>query len=330
MIDLRPLLRPFPLFLVFLFVAVAIVDLVHSLRETPEPPPVLLRRGMIQFEELNPVIDFRPRPPDPEVVYRPELRLTGRKWSAPEGRGVWMTADGAALELAVAAGGHRVMILDCRPAAAGQSIRSLVVTINDRGGGAVDLTKGWGRYRVDLPANAVRAGNNRIVFGLPDVKGAPTLRPHLLVRRLGFFFDESVRDRAVLRERPVSVDFEEGAVSFFASGTLEVPFSVDDRIDALKLKYRFRRAGGRAEVVVGRPQGEGVGRDADFQRSMSVERRRGGRIRVPLHGRRGDFVLKIRVDLNPQPAWLDLTSLRLVKENRSADRPRRRRARPVE
>ena len=327
--DLRPLLRPGPLILIFLFAAVAIVDLVYSLRETPDQPPVLLRRGMIQFEELNPVIDFRPRPPESGVVYQPEPRLTGRKWSAPERRGVWMTADGAALELAVAAGGHRVMILDCRPAGGRQPIRSLVVTINDRGCGTVDLTKGWGRYRVVLPANAVRAGNNRIVFGLP-VNGAPTLRPHLLVRRLGFFFDERVRDRAVFQERPVSVDIAEGAVSVFASGVLEVPFSVDDRIDALKLKYRFRRAGGRAEVVVGRPQGEGVGRDADFQRSMSVERRRGGRIRIPLHGRRGDFVLKIRVDLNPQPAWLDLTSLQLVKENRSADRPRRRRARPVE
>jgi hypothetical protein len=330
MIDLRRLLRPFPRFLVFLFVAVAIVDLVHSLRETPEQPPVLLRRGMIQFEELNPVIDFRPWPPDPEVEYRPELRLTGRKWSAPERRGVWMTADGAALELAVAEGGHRVMILDCRPAGGSQQIRDLVVTINDRGCGSVDLTKGWGRYRVDLPANALRAGNNRIVFGLPDVKGAPTLRPHLLMRRLGFFFDEGVRDRAILRKRPMSVDIAEGAVSFFASGTLEVPFSVDDRIDALRLKYRFRNAGGRAEVVVGRPQGEGVGRDADFQRSITVDRRRGGRVRIPLHGRRGDFVLKIRVDLNPRPAGLDFTSLQLVKENRSADRPRRRQARPAE
>ena len=328
--DLRPLLRPVPLILVFLFAAVAIVDLVHSLRVTPEQPPVLLRRGMIQFEELNPVIDFRPRPPESDAVYQPEPRLAGGNWSVPERRGVWMTADGAALELAVAAGGHRVMILDCRPAGGGRPIRSLEVTINDHGCGTVDLTKGWGRYRVDLPPDAVRAGNNRIAFGLPDVNGAPTLRPHLLVRRLGFFFDESVSDRAVLRERPVSVDIAEGAVSVFASGVLEVPFSVDDRIDALRLKYQFRRAGGRAEVVVGRPQGEGVGRDADFQRSISVERRRGGRIRIPLHGRRGDFVLRIRVELNPQPAWLDFTSLRLVKENRSTDRPRRRRARPVE
>ena len=328
--DLRPLLRPVPLILVFLFAAVAIVDLVHSLRETPEQPPVLLRRGMIQFEELNPVIDFRPRPLESDVVYQPEPRLTGRKWSAPERRGVWMMADGAALELAVAAGGHRVMILDCRPAGGGRPIRSLDVTINDRGYGTVDLTKGWGRYRVDLPPDAVRAGNNWIAFGLPDVNGAPTLRPHLLVRRLGFFLDESVSDRAIRRERPVSVDIAEGAVSIFASGTLEVPFSVDDRIDALRLKYTFRKAGGRADVVVGRPQGEGVGRDADFQLSITVERKRGGRIRIPLHGRRGDFVLKIRVDLNPQPAGLDLTSLQLVKENRSAARPRRRQARPAE
>ncbi len=323
MMDLRPLLRPVPLILIVLFAAVAIVDLVHSLRQTPELPPALLRRGIVQFEELNPVIDFRLRPLDSEVVYRPEPRLVGRKWSKPEQGGVWVTQDGAALELAVAVGGHRVMILDCRPAAGRRPIRSLIVTINGRGCGTVNLTKGWGRYRIFLPENAVRTGNNRIVFELPDANGAPTPRPLLLARRLGLFFDESVGDDAILRKPPVSVDITEGAVSFFASGILEVPFVVDDRTDALNLRYRFRKAGGRAEVVVGRPQGEGAGRDADFQRSVSVERKRGGRIRIPLHGRRGEFVLKIRVDLNPQPARLDLTSLRLVKENRSARRRQR-------
>jgi hypothetical protein len=273
----------------------------------------------VQFEELNPVIDFRPQSPDPEVVYRPEPRLVGRKWSQVEQRGVWATFNGAALELAVAVGGHRVMILDCRPAGGSQSIRNLTVTVNDRRCGTVNLANGWGRYRIILPENAVRTGNNRIVFELPDANEGPTHRPHLLVRRMGLFFDEGVGD-AVLGKPPVSVDFAEGAVSIFASGTLEVPFSVDDRIDALELRYRFRKTGGRAEVVVGRPQGEGAGRDADFRRSVSAERKRGGRIRIPLHGRRGDFVLRIRVDLNPQPARLDLTSLRLVKENRSARR----------
>ena len=318
--DLRPLLRPVPLFLVFLFAAVAVVDLVHSLRETPELPPDLLRRGVVQFEELNPVIDFRPQSPDPEVVYRPEPRLVGRKWSQVEQRGVWATSNGAALELAVAVGGHRVMILDCRPAGGKQSVPSVKVTINDHGCEVVNLANGWGRYRIILPEDAVRTGNNRIVFEFPDANEGPTPRPHLLVRRMGLFFDVSVGENAVLGKPPVSVDIAEGAVSFFASGTLEVPFAVDDRIDALELRYRFRKAGGRAEVVVGRPQGEGVGRDADFQRSVSAERKRGGRIRIPLHGRRGDFVLRIRVDLNSQPARLDLTSLRLVKENRSARR----------
>jgi len=322
--DLRPLLRPAPLFLIFLFAAVAIIDVVHSLREPPEGPPALLRRGVIQFEELDPVFDFRPRSPDSGVVYQPKPRLTGRTWSAPERRGVWVTADAAALEFAATAGGHRVMILDCRPAGGRRSVRRLTITINDRLCGTVDITNGWGRYRLVLPDNAVRAGNNRVVFDLPDANGAPTGRQRLLVRRIGFFIDQDVGDNALLQKDPLSVDIAGEAVSFFASGTLEVPFTVDDRIDSLELKYRFRKAGGRAEVVVGRPQGEGVGRDADFRLSVSAEMKRGGRIRIPLHGRRGDFVFKIRVDLNSQPAQLDLTSLRLVKENRSTGRRRQR------
>ncbi len=321
MIDLRSLLRPFPLFLVFLFVAVAIVDLVHSLRETPEQPPALLRTGIVRFVELNPVIDFRPQPPDPEVVYQPEPKLMGRKWFQPERRGVWVTKDGATLKLDVADGGHRVMILDCLPAGGRRPIRSLVVTVNGLRCGPVDLAKGWGRYRVVLPMNAIRPGRNRIVFEFPDANRARAHRRYLLVRRLGFFLDESIGDDAVLRRHPASVDMAEGAVSFFASGTLEVPFTVDDRTDALKLRYRFNQAGGRAEVVVGRPQGSGVGRDADFHCSVSSDQKLGGRIRIPLHGRRGIFVFRIRVDLKPQPARLNLTSLALVKENRSA-RPR--------
>jgi hypothetical protein len=321
MIDLRPLLRPFPLFLVLLFAAVAIVDLVHSLRETPEQPPALLRTGIVRFEELNPVIDLRPQPPDPEVVYQPEPELVGRKWSQPERRGVWATNDGAALKLDVEVGGHRVMILDCLPAGGKRPIRRLAVKVNGRRFGPVNLAKGWGRYRVVLPKNAIRPGSNRIVFEFPDANRARLRRRYLLVRRLGLFLDESVDDDAVLRRHPVSVDMAEGAVSFFASGTLEVPFTVDARIDALKLRYRFNQAGGRAEVVVGRPQGSGVGRDADFHCSVSADRKLGGRIRIPLHGRRGGFVFNIRVDLNPQPARLNLTSLGLVKEDRPA-RPR--------
>ena len=318
MIDLRPLLRPFPLFLVFLFIAVAIVDLVHSLRETPDQPPALLRRGIVQFEELNPVIDFRPHPPDPEVVYKPEPKLIGRKWSQPERRGVWARKDGATLKLNFAVGGHRVMILDCLPAGGRHPVRGLVVKVNGRRFGTVHLAKGWGRYRVVLPKNAIRPGSNRIVFGFPDADRARTRRRYLLVRRLGFFLDESVGDGAVLRKHPVSVDMVEGAVSVSASGILEVPFTVDDRIDALELRYGFNQAGGSAEVVVGRPQGSGVGRDADSHRSVSSDRKRRGRVRIPLHGRRGDFVFRIRVDLNSQPARLNLTSLGLVKENRSA------------
>ena len=321
MMDLRSVLRPVPLFLIFLFAAVAIVDLVHSLRDTPEQPPALLRRGIVQFEELNPVIDFRPQPPYPEVVYRPEPRLIGRKWSQPERRGVWATNDGATLKLDFALGGHLVMILDCLPAGGRRPIRSLVVKVNGRRCGTVHLAKGWGRYRVVLPKNAIRPGSNQFVFEFPDAARARTRRRYLLVRRLGFFLDESVGDGAVLRKHPVSVDIVEGAVSVSLSGILEVPFTVDARIDALKLRYRFYQAGGSADVVVGRPQGSGVGRDADFHCSVSADQKESGRIRIPLHGRRGGFVFKIRVDLNPQPARLNLTSLGLVKENRSA-RPR--------
>ena len=105
--DLRAALRPLPLVLVFLFAAVAVVDIVQTIRTTPEPPPSLLGDGAIKIVELEPVFDLRPPQPQFADKLVAAVTMVGEQWSTPEKRGVWMMGDVATLDIAVTDGGHR-------------------------------------------------------------------------------------------------------------------------------------------------------------------------------------------------------------------------------
>ncbi len=124
------------------------------------------------------------------------------------------------------------------------------------------------------------------------------------------------------RRSAIEVDPDRDRVIIYRSGTLRVPFVLDDRTDALRVRYDFSGVNGRAELQVARPQGTGEGLDSVIRRTVSARESRSGRIRVPLHGRRGDFVLQMDVELGPGSGRLELPSVKLVKEG---DPTRRRR-----
>ena len=65
--DLRRLLRPLPLFLIALFVAVAIGDMVQKLTEEPPSPPEIAGSAVPVFSAWGPVIDFRAPLSDPAL-----------------------------------------------------------------------------------------------------------------------------------------------------------------------------------------------------------------------------------------------------------------------
>jgi len=301
--DLRAALRPLPLVLILLFVAVAVVDIVQTIRSTPEPPPSLLGHGTIKILELEPVVDLRPGRTNSASGYVAAVSLVGEQWSEPETRGVWMTGDGATLDLAVADGGQRVMILDCTTARGRRRVATVGLEINAMDCGTVELEEGWRRY-------------------LSGRTATETDRQRLLLRRVGLFFDADVDARAIERRPAVVVDPVAETVVFRASGSLEVPFTLDDLVDALQFRYRFTSENDHADIVVARPQGAGAGRDAEFRRSLSAQTRKSGRVRIPLHGRRGAFVFRISADLDHRPARLDITALRLIKEGDPTRRPR--------
>jgi hypothetical protein len=317
----RRLLRPLPLILIFVFVAVAVADLVQKLTEVPPPPPEIAGVAIPRFDALEPVIDFRLQDGDPEVEIRPIPELVQGQWSAPKSHGVWARGAVAELRLELAAGGHRVLILECQPTSGKRPVGSLHVTVNGLDLGVVDLIPGWHRYRLALPEGAVRPGSNRVALRFPDRAPAERPRRALLIRKLGWFLDDDVDTEVLDDARPVSLDLDAERVNIRRSGILKIPVILDDRTDALQMRYRFPSGSGRAEVAVKQSEDGGVGLDDAMRATMSAEEQNTGRIRVPLHGRRGAFMVHIWADLDPSGSQLLISSLRLVEEGDPTRRP---------
>jgi hypothetical protein len=314
------------LVVIFVFAAVAVVDLVQTLRTSREPPPSLLRDGAITIVELEPVVDLRPPRDHSAGTFVDAVTLVGEQWSTPEKRGVWVIDDGATLDIAVTDGGHRVLLLECLSVRGRWRVSKIGVEINGRPFGAVEIEEGWQRYRLPLPEEAVERGVNRIVFRLPE-RTTATGRRSILLRRFGLFLDQEVGSRAIERRSAVVVDPVAETAIFRAPGSLEIPFTLDDRVDALQFRYSFASENDHAEIVVCRPQGIGAGHDAEIRRRLSAAARTRGRVRIPLHGRRGEFLLRISAFSEDRSARLNITSLRLIEEGDPTRRPRRGRLR---
>jgi hypothetical protein len=320
--DFRRLLRPLPLVLIFLFVAVAVADLVQTLTEEPPPPPEIMRSTSPRFQAREPVIDFRPGGGDPEVLMLPVPELAHDRWSAPKSQGVWAKGAAADIQLDFEIGGFRLLILECRPASGKDSVRELRLTVNGINCGAVDIESEWMRYRLAVPEGAVRPGANRVVFTFPDRDRTERPGRSLLIRKLGWFLDDTVGVEVLDDARSVSLDLDAERVTIRRSGTLEIPLVLDDRSDSLQMRYRFPSGAGRAEVMVEQSGDEGVGLDKAKKTTVTADDKSVGRLRIPLHGRRGTYVVRIRADLGPPDSQLLISSLRLVEEGDPSRRPR--------
>jgi len=317
--EYRRLLRPLPLILIFLFVAVAVADLVQKLTEEPPPPPEIAGAANTRFDAFEPVIDFRANRGDAAVEILPIPEFERGQWSDPKSQGAWAKGAAATFRLDLAAGGHRVLILECRPASGKNPVQKLHLTINGIDCGSIELKPEWKRYRLVLPKAVVRPGSNRVGLLFPDRNPAARPRRALLIRKLGWFLDKNVDVEVLNGARPVSLDLDAERVNIRRSGILEIPVVLDDRTDALQMRFRFSSGAGRADVVMEQSQ-DGIIDDA-MRAAMRPTDKNSGRIRIPLHGRRGPFVIRIRADLEPFGSQLLISSLRLVEEGDPTRRP---------
>jgi len=317
--EYRRLLRPLPVILIFFFVAVAVADLVQKLTEEPPPPPEIAGSGIPRFEALEPVIDFRANRGNAAIEILPIPDFEPGQWSDPKSQGVWAKGAAATFRLDLAAGGHRVLILECRPASGKNPVRKLYLTINGIDRGSIELEPEWKRYRIVLPEGAVRPGSNRVDLLFPERNTVARPRRALHIRKLGWILDKNVDVEVLDGSRPVSLDLDAERVNIRRSGILEIPVVLDDRTDALQMRFRFSSGTGRADVVMEQSE-DGIIDDA-IRVAMRPTDKNSGRIRIPLHGRRGPFVIRIRADLEPFGSQLLISSLRLVEEGDPTRRP---------
>ncbi|MDX2438645.1 MAG: hypothetical protein QNL88_16550 [Acidobacteriota bacterium] len=313
----RLLLRPLPLFLVFVFGAVAVVDLVHTLSNDALPPPVVLQPGAVEFEAWEPVIDLRSDGQVRDIGFLPAPVLAGGLWSEADAAGTWILGHGAELALDLVRGGQRVVVFEGRPAAGKRPVRAVGISVNGVDCGTAKLHQGWQRWSVAVPEGGLRDGLNSIVFRVPDRASVRRPRRALQLRRVELRFDLAL-DTGASSQEPLDIDFEAQRILMRTPGVLEARFMVDDRVDALRMRYRFRSPEGTVEMTVARPQGGGVGRDAEIRQVLSASAQGVERIRVPLHGRRGEFVLRLAAEPWEGQALFDIRSVELVTErNRS-------------
>lgn len=321
----RSLVRPLPLILVFIFGAVAVVDLVQTLRHDDMPPPVVLKPGAVRFESREPVIDLRSDGEDSEISLLPIPVLEGGLWSEADGSGTWILGDGAELALELMRGGHQFVVFEGRPAAGKRPVRSVTISVNGVDCGTAKLNRGWQRWSVAVPESGLRDGLNSIVFRIPDRKSVERPRRALQLRRVELRFDAAL-DPGLPSQPHLDLDFEEQRLAMWTPGVFEARFMVDERVDALRMRYRFRCPEGAVKMTVARPQGGGVGRDAEIHQVLSASAHGVERVRVPLHGRRGEFVLRLTAEPWNSQTPFDIRSVELVTEgNRSGledDHPR--------
>jgi hypothetical protein len=318
--DPRDLLKPLPFVLVLLFLAVAVGDLVQTLTEEPtsqeDGKPLALR-----FQPEEPILDFRASDESPTIEILPIPEFESKQWSAATPRGVWAKGKSAELTIDLAAGGHRNMILDCLPGGGKRPVRSVHLTVNQVDCGEVTLHSGWGSYRIKLPHGALRSGPNRLVFSFRDRADARKSRRALLVRRLALEFDDDWGGELPEKSRPIVFDGGTERIVLGVAGTLEIPLHLNDRTDALRMRYRFSSNLGRAEVAVVQVRGEDAGVHDAVKTSVSARGKLSGNVRIPLHGRRGAYVLRIRGAPGEPGSRLLISSLRLIEEGDPTGRP---------
>lgn len=318
--DRRDLLKPLPLVLIILFLALAIGDLVQTMIEEP-PPTEVVETVVPRFHPEEPIIDFRATNTATAIEVLPIPEFEPKRWSVPTPRGVWAKGRSAELTLDLAAGGHRNLILECLPGGGKRPVRSVRLTVNQVDCGELKLQPRWRSYRIELPQGALRIGANSLVFSFKDRDDARKTRRALLIRRIALFTDHDAAVEIPRSPRLVTLDSKAERIALGVAGTLEIPLHLNDRTDALRMRYRFSSNLGDAEVaVVQIRDGDAVIKDA-VKASVSADGKLSGSVRIPLHGRRGAYVLRIRATPGEPGSRLLVSSLRLTEEGDPTGRP---------
>jgi hypothetical protein len=172
-------------------------------------------------------------------------------WGEVLPTGTWSIGNRAVIRMTLAAGGHRGVLVQCRPDRREESPPWLLVRVNGVECGPVHMTRMMSVRRVEVPEGVIGAGENSIELSLV-VDGDPA-RPaagrRMLARRMVLSEDVGSSFKTAINRRPVTLDRDDDTVLVRVPGRLWVRFDVPRPESFLYARCPSR--GARAPVSCG-------------------------------------------------------------------------------
>jgi arylsulfatase A-like enzyme len=211
--------------------------------------------GRVAFLPQEPRIDLREEAPGSEVLEGHVELVDG--WAQRETWGIWAVGTRSVIDIALLEGGHRSLVLECKPypGRSPSERQAVAVEVNGVACGTVEVRGGTRPYVVRVPEGAVRAGVNRFVFDYRYAvspaevgRGSDPRELSVAFRRLALLLDEDVGRRGAIWTPALSVDRQRGEVEVRRSGRLVVPLRTPHRPEAVTVEVG---GGGRGWLGTG-------------------------------------------------------------------------------
>ncbi len=288
-----------PALVVAVLLLTLVGDVVGVLLSTPARETAILFTARTDFLAAEPTFDLSSAPAPAHPARWQGLAL-GPGWSWPEPNGTWATGDRAELSFYAVADDAAALVLDCRPAAALPGPQRVAAELNGQLLGTVELADGWASYRLAVPAGAVAAhAANHLVLRFsqrrapldPDAGTDPRALA-VCCRKIAV----TAGDSQPAATAPRTADGDT-ALMVPRPGLVLVPFVSDDPTAAVSVGYQLPRDNGNSArlhfVLAALSRGEVAELDG---RTVTAGAGDSGRVRLSARGRRGPFVLAVRLE----------------------------------
>jgi len=276
---------------------IAAVDLYQTVRAPDVGDVDVLAEGELWFDPRNRVVDLRSEPASPgDVPVAPSHELI-EGWGSSDPAGTWSLGPRTVLGIRLPVGGHRTILVQCRPDRRSEPPPWLVVRVNGVACEPIRLKRKMAIRRVEVPEGAIKPGDNRFELLLTSGggDGPPAAGRRLLTRRLVFCAQPDTAFKTAVYRRPVSLSRDRRTAVIRTPGRLWVRFDVPRPDSFLTFECPFRGAvpTGENRAGVARWFGSPAGTDAITETRISFRDRESGRIRLYLGNHTGPAVLWI-------------------------------------
>ncbi len=278
-----------PALLALPFVVVAVIDVYRTAaRRSLEDVVLLSADPPFEFEPTGLVADFRSQPPGSTGKVGEVQVDFGSGWGDTVSHGRWTAGPRFDLGMALPAGGQTALYIEGRVDRNQDHGSRLMLTIDGREAGGVDLGRKIELRLLSVPAGLLHGGDNRLEFRLGNPsKDHSDVGRTALIKRLAVAADDSGGFPAQPPHRPARLTADGRSVVVTGEGRLTLPFEVPVSGSVLNFRFKFRspEPGARCRVVVARRYSNPERFDVVREKTIAAGGRGAGRFRQVLRDR---------------------------------------------